>query len=123
MDRLLESLFSLAQTLARLAGVSAVVLLALALAIGAHGAVLGALHSSPVIPFSSFCLSEEIGLEEISPEEDANLAEAERDLPFDSGASTGSDRHSFGGKDLVRFLSHRPVIIFTPGGSTYGGSR
>jgi len=114
MKRLPERILFLARTLARMVGVSAAALLALALAIGAHGAVFGAVYSSPVAPFSTPCLSLEIG-----PEDNADLAGAERDLPFDSGASTSSTRHSFGGKDLVRFLSHRPVIICAPGGSSF----
>jgi hypothetical protein len=114
MRRLPERILFFAQRLARMAGVSAVALLALALAIGAHGAVFGAVYTSPVAPLSTPCLSTEIG-----PEGNANLAGAERDLPFDSGASTSSTRHSFGGKDLVRFLSHRPVIICAPGGSSF----
>jgi hypothetical protein len=119
MRRLAERILFFAQRLARMAGVSAVALLALALAIGAHGGVFGAVYTSPVAPFPTPCLNLEVGTEIIDPEENANLAGAERDLPFDSGASTSSTRHSFGGKDLVRFLSHRPVIIYTPGGSSF----
>jgi hypothetical protein len=114
MRRLVERILFLSQRLARMAGVSAVALLALALAIGAHGAVFGAVYTFPVAPFSTPCPNLEVG-----PEENAALAGAERDLPFDSGASTSSTRHSFGGKDLVRFLSHRPVIICAPGGSSF----
>ena len=112
MRRLLKKTTLFFQPLSKLAGV----FLAIALGIGAHAAALEAFYFSPVLSFSSYLEGFEPAIEETCTSEYAILDEAERNLPFDSGASTSSDRQSDGVRDLVRFLSHRPVIIDSPGG-------
>jgi hypothetical protein len=110
MRRPLHKNRSIVESPEKLFGGAAGAVLALALGIGAHGASLEAYFTSPVAPFSSSLLSYQLSRAERCAARDANLAEAEMNLSFDSGASTSSDHLSFDGRDLVRFLSYRPVI-------------
>ncbi|HWP41709.1 MAG TPA: hypothetical protein VNO14_00640 [Blastocatellia bacterium] len=96
-----RALDRIGRRLAGLTGAMAGVLLALAMGIGAHGGALEINYAAPAAPFLPSC---------------ATLADAERNCPFDSGASTSSDHQMPDGNDLVRFLSIRPVIISAPGG-------